>query len=373
VLASRLTAETVDSLHSNLARVFVALFFAALISATEVRSQEYKETLLSTDNAYNPVPNPDGKYIAYVRTGWGEQVFVSFGRSSLVSDVKIMNADGTATPRTLATHFFLSDWAPDSSSVVCYRDGKYALVSTEGKPTMEDRIPNDPNHFEIASEWVAFAPSLETIVWSRHDKSHRVIETPRLTIVNDGMHSRERVVPSPRGRYLAVFGEVPTTNLRVYDMRSHTWTDLGEVTISPDEDWFYLQPNWNPWFADGSRLVFLKNSKIVISSPDGTQQTEHNITGVAGLPVPSPDGESVAYVTYVPRPMKTRPDLQFWGGTTIWVVAASVGSTPRAVTEKSEDETYDLKWLNNSTVVFDRIADEAFYKNARIWKATVAH
>jgi hypothetical protein len=373
VLASRL-AETVDSFHSNVARVFVALFFAALIIASEVRSQEYTETLLSADNAYNPVPNPDGKYIAYVRTGWGEKMFVSLGRSSLVSDVKIMNADGTATPRTLATDFFLSGWTPDSSSVVCYRDWKYALVSTEGKPTMEGRIPNDPNHFEIASEWVAFAPSLETIVWSRHvGKSHRVIETPRRTIVNDGMYSRERVVPSPGGRYLAIFGEVPTTNLRVYDMRSHTWTDLGEVTISPDKDWFYLQPNWNPWFADGSRLVFLRNYKIVISSPDGTQQTEHNITSVAGLPVPSPDGESVAYVTYVPRPMKIRPDLQFWGGTTIWVVAASAGSTPRAVTEKSEDETYDLKWLNNSTVVFDRIADEGFYKNARLWKATVAH
>jgi len=26
--------------------------------------------------------------------------------------------------------------------------------------------------------------------------------------------------------------------------------------------------------------------------------------------------------------------------------------------------------LNNSTVVFDRIADERFYKNARVWKAT---
>ncbi len=58
-------------------------------------------------------------------------MFVSFGRSSLVSDVKIMNADGTATPRTLAADFFLSGWTPDSSSVVCYRDWKYALVSTE--------------------------------------------------------------------------------------------------------------------------------------------------------------------------------------------------------------------------------------------------
>jgi hypothetical protein len=60
-------------------------------------------------------------------------------------------------------------------------------------------------------------------------------------------------------------------------------------------------------------------------------------------PLASPDGESVAYVTYEPRPMKTRPDLQFWGGTTIWVVPASAGATPRAVTQKSQHEVYDLK------------------------------
>jgi 7,8-dihydropterin-6-yl-methyl-4-(beta-D-ribofuranosyl)aminobenzene 5'-phosphate synthase len=60
--------------------------------------------------------------------------------------------------------------------------------------------------------------------------------------------------------------------------------------------------------------------------------------------------------------MRTRPDLQFWGGTTIWVVPASAGATPRAVTEKSQDEVYDLKWINNGTVVFGRVADEVFYK-----------
>jgi hypothetical protein len=69
--------------------------------------------------------------------------------------------------------------------------------------------------------------------------------------------------------------------------------------------------------------------------------------------------------------MRTRPDLQFWGGTTIWVVPALAGSTPRAVTQKSQDEVYDLKWINNGAVVFDRVADEVFYEQARVWKAAV--
>jgi len=89
------------------------------------------------------------------------------------------------------------------------------------------------------------------------------------------------------------------------------------------------------------------------------------------LPTPSPDGKSIAYATFEPRPMKVRPDLQFWGGTTIMVVSTSTGSKPRPVTLKNSDEVYDLKWLNNGAIVFDRVADEQFYGHARIWKATV--
>jgi hypothetical protein len=53
--------------------------------------------------------------------------------------------------------------------------------------------------------------------------------------------------------------------------------------------------------------------------------------------------------------MKARADLQFWGGTIIWVVPSIAGSAPRAVTQKSPDEVYDLKWMNNGMVVFDRV------------------
>jgi hypothetical protein len=66
-----------------------------------------------------------------------------------------------------------------------------------------------------------------------------------------------------------------------------------------------------------------------------------------------------------------RPDLQFWGGTTIMVVPTSGQSKPRKVTLKNPDEVYDLKWLTNDVLVFDRIADDVFYKHARIWKVAV--
>ena len=265
-------------------------FAASLAFAFGAMAQSSSESLslLTTDNAYNPIPSPDGRYVAYVRTGWGEQANFSFGRSSLVSDVKIMSVEGAATPRTLAKEYFLSGWTPDSTQVVCYRDWRYALVTTEGKQVMVGRLPNDPNKHP-ASEWVAYAPSLATIVWSRVIDSQGVIETPSRTLVTEELFA-DRVVPSPDGRHLAIFGQFPQTSLRVYDLRLKSWTDLGRISIHPDKDWWYIQPHWNPWFADSSRLVFLRDSSLVITTPDGSQKTEINIDGPAGLPVPSPSG-----------------------------------------------------------------------------------
>jgi hypothetical protein len=358
--------------RSNLARMFFALLSLALTFATGAKSQALNETLLSTDNAYNPIPSPDGKSIAYVRTGWGRPGGTGgFGRSNLVSEVIVIDQNGAPITAMPLADTFLGGWTPDSNHLVCFRDWRYALVSTDGKRVVEGRIPNDPDKHP-ATERVAYSPPLATIVWSRLiDNSHGAIETPSRMVVREEVFRQERVVPSPDGRYLAVFGEFPPADLRVYDLRLESWTDLGRTSIHPDKDWSYIQPDWTPWFADGARLVFLRDSTLVIASPDGTTKTEIKIDGAAGLPVPSPDGQSIAYVTFEPRPKRARPDLQFWGGTTIWVVRASHGSTPRPVTEKNDDEIYDLKWLSNDTLVFDRVADELFYRHARIWKAAV--
>jgi hypothetical protein len=364
-------ADTVDCLYANQVRTVLLLFLSTLIPALGAMAQNSRESLLTADNAYNPIPSPDGRYVAYVRTGWGERPFTGFGRSSLVSDIKVVDTGTTPTPTTVAKDYFLAGWTPDSTQLACYRDGTYALVSTDGTRVLEGRIPNDPNKHP-ATEWAAYSPSLGTIVWSRLiDDSHAAIETPSSTVVREGGFRHERVVPSPDGRHLAVFGEFPDGDLRVYDLRVKSWTDLGRISIHPDKDWWYIQPHWNPWFADGSRLVFLRDSSLVITTPDGSQKTEINIDGPAGLPVPSPSGQSIAYVTFEPHPRQARPDLQFWGGTTILVVAVTPGSKARIVTLKNPDEVYDLKWLNEGTLVFDRVADEVFYRHARIWKASI--
>jgi hypothetical protein len=64
--------------------------------------------------------------------------------------------------------------------------------------------------------------------------------------------------------------------------------------------------------------------------------------------------------------------MQFWGGTRIWLASTNGKPEPDPVTQKSLDETYDLPWLDDYTVVFDRVADGVFYEQARIWRARVS-
>jgi hypothetical protein len=337
-----------------------------------IEGRRFSETLLSKDSAYNPIPSPDGRYIAYVRTGWNRPGGSGgFGRSNLVSEVIVIDQKSVPTTAKPLEDMFLEGWTRDSSQLVCFRDRKYAIVSTDGKRVEEGQIPYDADK-QPAPERVAYLPSLAQIVWSRPaDSSHEVIETPTRRIVTKQPLQKDRLVPSPDGRYLAVFGDFPQSDLRIYDFLLKSWTNLGEISVHPDKDWSYIQPSWNPWYADGTRLVFLRGSMLIVASPDGTTEVEIKMDAPAGLPVPSPNGQSIAFVTFEPRPMRMRPDLQFWGGTTIRVVSISGSGTARAVTQKNTDEVYDLKWLGNDNLVFDRVPDEAFPLHARIWKASV--
>jgi hypothetical protein len=50
----------------------VLLLFSTLRHAPGARAQNSSESLFTADNAYNPIPSPDGRHVAYVRAGWGE-------------------------------------------------------------------------------------------------------------------------------------------------------------------------------------------------------------------------------------------------------------------------------------------------------------
>jgi hypothetical protein len=148
---------------------------------------------------------------------------------------------------------------------------------------------------------------------------------------------------------------------------------LEDAQIHPDRHWDYIKPSWAPWFADSSRLAYFSHNHSVlsISAPDGKQRTDIPIDGLAGLATPSPDGKHIAFVTFEPNPRKVRPDLQLWGGTRVWVISLTGKPEPHPVTSRSPDETYDLRWLGDHELLFDRVADVPLFRQSGIWKVGI--
>jgi hypothetical protein len=334
-------------------------------------AQKYSETLLSTDNAYNPIPSPNAEYVAYVRTGLGRRLgIVGFGRSSLISEIAVMDAHGNPVFGRSVANLFLSGWTHDSAALICYRDGEYSLVSVNGQRSSNGRI--ERLNAEIGGpERVSYLPSLG-MIWSRQDRN-TALEGQNGVIAAQVGWLGELISPSPNGRYLAVTSSWSQSDLWVYDVELKKWTKLGDIQIHPDREWDYIKPSWSPWSADSSRLAYFSHNHSVlsISTPDGKQRSDIATDGIGGLAAPSPHGDFIAYVTFEPRPMRGRPDLQFWGGTTIWITSSSGRTKPFAITQKSLDEVYDLRWLDEQSLVFDRVADVPFYKQARIWKVVI--
>ena len=334
--------------------------------------------LLYGVNAYNPIPSPDGRTIAFVGTGWGRHLPTSgLGRSHLTSDVMLMDVSGRVLTSKPLADAFLHGWTPDGKKLVCYRDWKAFLVALDG--TQSDFVDVGRGVYSERAEYFATRHSF-CWNWGRGPQllEWDIVCSDGSVLVRKDSFLTDLMVPSPDERYLAVLGAsgpVGTTkdnNLWVYDRSKESWANLGKIIISPDPDWDYIKPSWNPWFADSSRLAFIKESGVVVAAPDGSRK--HVIAQpdrTAGLAVPSPDGKHVAYATFEGTPMEARPDLTFWGRTTIWVVPVNGSAKPRPVTRQAPETTYCLRWLSDSELVFDRVADEMLYRQARIWKTEV--
>jgi hypothetical protein len=338
--------------------------------------------MLTTETAYDPVPSPDGRF-AYVRTGWGRSGLAGMGRASLVSEVAVISSDGKVIGPKSFAEAFIAGWTPDGSDLICYRDWNYSLVTADGKTVSRGKLPAPDSNLgdgEVSlakadpNERVAYLSGRKEFVWSEPDEGGgTLIETRGGTIARHDGRLGESVVPSPDERYLAVFGGPWDKHLWVYDIQFGRWSDLGEITIHPNEDeWDWYKAAWNPWFGDGSRLVYITGSNLIVSDPHGSSKVRIPITGEAGLPVPAPDGKRVAYVKFEPRPSKLRPDLKFWGGTTVWIQPLASKAKAFPANEKNSGTTYDLRWLGGDALVFDRLDDEFTPDHARVWKLLIS-
>src|SRR5262245_45876558 len=163
---------------------------------------EYVEVLLSeSENAYNPMPNQDGGLIAYVRTGWErEGGSGGFGRSNRRSDVMVMNVDGTLLTKEPLADAFLSGWTSDGQNLICYRDGRYFLISVGGEIIAQGQIPNK-NRQDMRPERVSYLSSIGSPVWIQNDSPGGVIQTPRSKVAQSTGGLVATIIRSTDDRY----------------------------------------------------------------------------------------------------------------------------------------------------------------------------
>jgi hypothetical protein len=346
-------------------RLVHAVFASLIIARTAVA-----QTQVSTENAYNPIPSPDGRKIVAARTGWFRPGGSGgLGRSNLQSDVIVLDRTG----RTLKTlgEGFVADWKKEG--IVLFRDWSYSLRSEDGSTRGEGRTcPQEilPASASECMERVAYLSTLGRFVWIRQKWGDSVLVTPEGEF---SPHYKEKflgewLAPSADERYIAAGPGRLGKSLTIYDSREKVWHDLGPAVIHPDADWTWMEPSWNPWFADGSHLVFFTSDGLTVSTPDGKQRRVLvRPEEPAGLAVPSPDGRAIAYATFAgaPRPngAGTPPTFHTTG---IWIVHVEAVSQPRRLTGPTVSSTYDLRWLDNQHLVFDR-SEQLRLPKAQLW------
>ena len=335
-----------------------------------------QETLFSNVNAYNPVPSPDGKLIAYDVTGrklnGGSG---GFGRSNLLSQIEFCDRNGRRV-KGPDVEGFLGEWLPDGSAISTYRDWHFALVSPGGIEQSGLMRSQSQDSAPAPAERATYIQKFGAFVWIEEDNPGTLLQTRNGPIarLEKIVPLSALIVPSPDERYLAIGmpgTETSEGHLWTFDTAMQTLTDLGSLTIHPDSTWDYTKPSWNPWFSDSHNLTFFSRSALYVVSSDGKKRRKLLEAANAGLATASPDGSMVAFLMSIPRPMKMRPDLSFWGGTTIWVVPTDGGKSV-AITKASDEKTYGLRWLSNSSLIFDRIGEGLFNNGARIWTVPVA-
>lgn len=345
----------------RLATVFLTTSMFLLGAAAQVQ--------LSDENAYNPIPSPDGKKIVAVRTGWHRPGGSGgLGRSNLRSDLIILDRTGRTLSESLADSF-VADWKQDG--IVSFRDWSYALISEDGSIRQQGRVcPPEIAVSPTCVERVAYISTIGSFVWVRQVWGDSALVTPRGEL---SPHHREKylgewLVPSPDERYIAAGDGHLGSSLSIYDSRAKVWFDLGAVIMHPDRSWNWMEPSWSPWFADSSKLAYFTTEGLIVSSSDGSRKRVVLRTQEpAGLAVPSPDGRAIAYATFASRPRPSGPGYNpIWNCTGIWMVGLEEPGRPRRLTGPTPSLTYALRWLDNQHLVFDRV-EQGIPPKAQLW------
>ena len=340
-------------------------------------------------NGTTPVTSPDGQWIAYVETGWGRPGGSGgFGRSNLISISHVVRKDGTDD--RVVSDMFLVSWLSDSQRLGTARDGFAAISNLTGKvvaefgDSLEEKYRGTYQHdgdwtkADLRSQVGAFMPHQKHFngmedfgfgeggAFSPDGKFYgplRDIKTAFFLGV-DGKRVPLKLrlnrfggppagVWSPDGGYVVLFTESGWTVIDMQTLMSHEIRNVDSSNFPGD---CYAQCRWSPWSKDGKKLTFVRGGQVWTSGPNGEDAKQITFDGARkAFPTFSRDGNLIAYLTWQPD---DRLHYTRLGPTDLWVVDIASTLATR-VTAPKEGRINSLDWLDDHTLVFDRIEQQA--------------
>jgi HEAT repeat protein len=366
-----------------------------------------RESIFPSKSGTGPMVSPDGKWLAYVETGWGRPGGSGgMGRSNLLSITHLVSIDGYAD--RIVSDMFLVGWMSDSRRLASARDGFAAIVDLNGKIVSEFgnllekpyrgggidgevwpsgevrhqfgvRMPHtksfqEPNQdsgsfasFDYGEDAASspdgkwFGPRRVKDKWQFVDAEGNKVE---MKAPEDASFEGGRAIWSPDGASIVIvplhasnsLGErtaIKSRKALVIDFIGRQLKAVIEMEqVLNIGGWDYRKGRCNPWSKDGKRLTFVRQGQIWIADADGSNARQLTFDASNKVfPTFSPDGTKIAYITWQFDNRERHPRL---GPTDIWIVETTTGLAAR-VTQPASARIESLDWLSNEALICDRL------------------
>jgi hypothetical protein len=361
------------------------------------------EKAFPSRNGTVPMVSPDGKWVAYVQTGWGRPGGSGgMGRSNLLSLVHVVRSNGQGD--RIVSDMFLVGWMSDGRRVGSARDGFAAITDLDGQivaefgevlnapillgradadwrqefadPMFATRMPHRRGLGSAAGEDAAFSPDGKWLGPGGPGRATFLGVDGQSLTVPDVPEWHGQATWSPDGRHVLVWS---FRAARVLDPQAGKAIEIPDVDPLPAPgSWEYRKCRWNQWARDGSRLAFVRRGEVWTCRPDGQHATRLTFSmprewhmsvhsalddrmsaWVKAFPTFSRGRRYVAYLRYQ---ADRREHYSRLGPTDLWVIDLETGLETR-VTRPAEGRIYCLDWLDDLTLIFDRVGEKMFYSS----------
>lgn len=302
------------------------------------------------EHASDPRISPDGEQVVYLRHAMNVMTDRREAR------LWIVDVDGSHHQQLTQHERGVSQprWSPDGSRLAFVAGTEHGAEifvrwMDSGQTARLSRVPQSPRHLAWSPDgsWIAFTMLVETEPASlvkppRKPKGAQWADPPR--VITEVRHEQDGVGYLTPG-FTHVF-VVPAEGGTARQLTSGDFQHQGPLSWTPDGSALLFTANRDPdW-----EYAFLDTEIHRVDIADGTITALTERNGPDHHPVVSPDGRTVAYLTYEDR-------VQTYQVTELWVMRVD-GSDQRSLTASLDRSVGNPQWDADGGGLFFQYEDQ---------------